>query len=137
MIAALAVLVAASACSGPTERRQTDIVVTIDWWVASEPGFVDSRWELIRFGPGTGWEIDVDSGEIGTDGSATIHFQDDCIEGRDFSTTHRIRVTGHFAALEGTGVRGCESAAAWVRCTSVPQSLGFEGGTPAEGCTAP
>ena len=106
MIAALAVLVAASACSGPTERRQTDIVVTIDWSVASEPGFVDAYWELIRYDPGTGWRIDVDSGAIGTDGSATIRFQDECSESRDYSTIHRIRVSGHFAAHEGSSVHG-------------------------------
>jgi len=137
MIAALACLGAASACSGPTEPRQTAVVVTIDWSVAGEPGFTDARWELIRHDPGTGWGIDVDSGRIDADGSATVRFLDDCVEGRDYSTIHRIRVSGHFAAHEGSSVPDCESVPISAQCTSVPQTLGIEGGAPAEACTAP
>ena len=137
MILAVACVGAASACSGPTEPWQTEIVVTIDWSVASEPGFVDARWRLVRYAAGSDWEIDVDSGAIGTDGSATIRFQDDCIEGRDFATTHRIRVSGHFAAHEGSFLPECEFGPVWARCTSVPQTLGIGGGGPAEACTPP
>ena len=51
-----------------------------------------------------------EAGAIGTDGTATIRFPDDCREGRDFSTTHRIRVSGHFAAHELSFLPECESS---------------------------
>lgn len=128
---------AAVACLSPTAPELTGIVLTVEWSVAREPGFVDARWRLVRYAAGSDWEIDVDSGEIGTDGSATIRFEDDCVEERDFKTTHRIGVSGHFAALEGSYLPDCESPRVWIRCTSTPQTLGIDGGTPAEACTPP
>lgn len=128
---------AAAACSSPAAPELTGIVLTVEWSVAGEPGFVGARWRLVRYAAGSDWEIDVDSGEIGTDGSATIHFQDDCVEGRDFKATHRIGVSGHFAALEGSSLPDCESPPVWIRCTSTPQTLGIDGGTPAAACTPP
>ena len=128
---------AVAACSSPDAPELTGIVLTVDWSVAREPGFIDARWGLFRYAAGSDWEIDVDSGDFGSDGSATIRFQDECVEERDFAATNRIRVSGHFAALEGSSVPDCESPPAWIRCTSTPQTLGIDGGTPAEACTPP
>ncbi len=126
-----------AACSSPAAPELTGIVVTVDWTVARQTGFVDARWHLIRYAAGSDWEVPVDSGEIDTDGSATIRFQDDCIEERDFLTTHLIRVSGHFSEHERSSLPDCEFVPVRVRCMSTPQSLGFEGGSPAEACTAP
>jgi hypothetical protein len=138
-ISPLAALCAGLACTdpiGPGPGR-TEIVVTVDWSVAQHTGFVDARWQLIRYAAGSDWEIAVDSGDIGTDGSTTIRFHDDCVEERDISTTHRIGVSGHFAAHERSSLPECEFMPVSVRCTSTPQTLGIEGGSPAEACEPP
>jgi len=40
-----------AACSDPAGPELTGIVVTLDWPLAREPGFVDARWQLIRYEP--------------------------------------------------------------------------------------
>jgi hypothetical protein len=103
ILAAIAVIGVAAACSGPSEPQFTPIVVTVDWPVARERGVVDARWELIRYDdPTWGFGPVEDSGDVKRDGSVTIRFHDDCTEGRQYLTMHRIRLEGRFEGHEGS-----------------------------------
>jgi hypothetical protein len=130
-----------AACSDPTGPELTRIVVTLDWPLAREPGFVDARWQLIRYDPespdllGPRGPV-VQSGVIDSSGTSVVRYDASCDGGEFGSTGHRIEVFGHFEANEGTALPECST---WAphRCTSVPQTVGLPSDLPFEECGPP
>lgn len=141
VLACLTVIFAAAACSGPVEPELTEIVVTVDWPVAREPGFVDALWQLIRYDPESPVLLGprgpvLQSGVIGPTGMFTVRHSASCGGGEFGFTGHRIEVFGHFTADDEGPIPEC---AMWAPhwCTSVPQTVTLQSNPPVEGCKTP
>ena len=126
------------ACTDPVGPALTHIVVTVDWTVAREPGFVDARWQLISYDPDGVIRRGpvMDSGIVGPDGLFTVRYSARCEGDAWGSTGHRIELFGHFEAHEGGPLPECS---AWLDpwCTDVTQDSRIQGGLPPEACTMP
>ena len=137
-LAGLVALGLSAACSDPAGPELTTIVVTVDWPLAREPGFVDARWQLIRYDPGRSDLMGprgpvVQNGIIDSTGSFVVRYETRCDEGMYGSTGHRIEVFGAFEADEGTGIRECTTWAVH-NCSSIPQTSTLPSDLP---CGAP
>lgn len=137
-LAGLAILGAPAACSNPAGPELTQIVVTVDWPVAREPGFAEARWQLIEYDPDDWLPRGpvVASGVIGSDGVFTVRYSARCTDGTFESTGHRIEVSGHFSAHERSWLPEC---ATWAphRCSSIHQTVGLSADPPFEECRPP
>jgi hypothetical protein len=126
----------ALACTEPVGPEFTQFVVTVEWTVARESGFLDARWQLIEYdtddwisrGPV------VAEGAIGPDGVFTARYQTQCTG--THLTGYRLEVFGRFQAHEGGSLPECS---AWVplRCTHGSNTSTIHGGLPLEACTPP
>ncbi len=141
VLACLAVCFAAAACSGPAEPELTEIVVTVDWPVAREPGFVDARWQLIQYDPESPVLLGprgpvLQSGVIRPTGMFTVRYGASCGGGDSGSPGHRIEVFGHFTGHEGRALPECTT---WAphQCSSSPQTTTLPSDPPFEECRPP
>ena len=140
-VAGLVALGVCAACSDPVGPELATIVVTVDWPLAREPGFVEARWQLIRYDPGSPELLGprgpiVQSGVIDSTGTSVVRYETRCDRGEFGSTGHRIEVFGHFEANERTALPECTT---WAphRCSSVPQPVGLPSNPLLEECRPP
>ena len=141
IIAGLVVLGTTAACSDPAGPEMTEIVVTVDWPVAREPGFVDARWQLIQYDPESPIVLGprgpvLQSGVIGSTGIFKVRYSASCGEGELGFTGHRIEVLGHFTGHEGRALPECTM---WAphQCSSNPQTTALQSNPPFEECRPP
>ena len=141
IIAGLVVLSTTVACSDPAGPDLTEIVVTVEWPVAREPGFVDARWQLIQYGPDSPFLLGprgpvVQSGVIGSTGMFKVRYSASCDEGEFGVTGHRIEVFGQFAGHEGRSLAECTT---WAphRCISIPKTASLQSNPTFEECRPP
>ena len=130
-----------AACSDPAGPELTEIVVTVDWPVAREAGFVEARWQLIRYDPDSPFLLGprgpvAQSGVIGSTGMFTVRYSTSCGEGEFGFTGHRIEVLGHFTGHEGRALPECTT---WAphQCSSIPQAVSLQSNPPIEECRPP
>ena len=126
LVAVAAVLLVLNSCGDDTPERvldpdfqSVDIVITLDWPMAREDGFVATRWVASSF---FGWGMDSYEGEFDANGLALIEFTQRCMLGEPADAS--IYYEGHYTAAQpGSDVCFGETERDQFQCTSNPQTF--------------
>ena len=120
--AVVEVVLVAAGCGqtpeGPPPVVETRITAEIDWPLAREPGFVDTKWYV--WGD-SDYIIGPSEGPIPATGAATAQFRIRCVRGRPIPATVFFSVRGHFESREDDWP--CMQYPRSITCTEAPQSL--------------